>query len=83
MALNKQALATQLKEIFDSVSPDENEEVDPDVLRQKIATKMADAIDDFVKGATVTVDSGISVTTTGSATAQTGQTTNKGNGTIS
>ena len=83
MALNKQILATQLKAIFDGVSPEENGETNPDALRQKVANEMANAIDAFVKSATVTVAAGIPVSTTGTASAQTGQTTSAGNGTIS
>lgn len=83
MALNKQTLATQLKAIFDGVSPEANGETDPETLRQKVANEMADAIDAFVKSSTVTVASGIPVSTTGTASAQTGQTTNTGSGTIS
>ncbi|WP_321321459.1 hypothetical protein [Labilibaculum sp.] len=83
MALDKQVLADQFKSIFDGVSPEANGETDPDTLRQKVANELADAIDIFVKSATVTVASGITVSTTGTATAQTGQTINTGNGTIS
>lgn len=83
MALDKQQLASQLKSIFDSVSPEGNNETDPSVLREQIANDMADAIDTFVKGAEVTVEAGIPVSTTGTAAAQTGQTTESGNGTIS
>lgn len=83
MALDKQVLADQFKSIFDKVSPEANDETDPDILRQKVANELADAIYVFVKSATVTVASGIAVSTTGTATAQTGQTTNTGNGTIS
>jgi hypothetical protein len=79
MALNKTVLAQQLKAIFDGVSPEATGVIDPDALRQKVANEMADAIDAFVK--TGTVAPGITVSTTGSAAAQTGATT--GTGTIS
>ena len=83
MALDKTILAGQLKAIFDGVSPEASDETNPEVLRQKVANEMADAFDAFVKSAKVTVASGIPVSTSGTASAQTGQTTNTGNGTIS
>jgi len=73
MALNKAALVTQLKAIFDGVSPEATGITDPAALRQKMANDMADAIDAFVK--TGTVAAGIAVSTTGTAAAQTGATT--------
>ena len=48
-----------------------------------IVDKMVDAIDEYIKGATVTVAAGIPVSTAGSAAAQTGATTSVGTGTIS
>lgn len=83
MPLNKDALITSLKSIFDGVSPDSNNITDPKVLRDRVATQMADAIEVFVKSGKVTVDSGITVSTTGTASAQTGKTTSTGTGTIS
>ena len=83
MALDKTGLKNALKSIFDGVSPEANGEIDPAALREKVADEMAEAIDLLVKSATVTVAQGIPVSTTGSATAQTGQTTASGNGTIS
>lgn len=83
MALDKTGLKNALKSIFDGVSPDATGEIDPAILREKVAEEMADAIDTFVKTASVTVAQGIPVSTTGSATAQTGQTTATGTGTIS
>ena len=79
MALNKATLATQLKTIFDGVSPEATGITDPAALREKMANDMADAIDAFVR--TGTVAAGIAVSTTGTAAAQTGSTT--GIGTIS
>jgi hypothetical protein len=46
------------------------------------AEKLADAIEVFVKSATITVTAGIPVITTGSATTQTGTTTAPGQTTI-
>jgi len=83
MALNKATLAQQLKTIFDSVSPEATGITDPDALRQKMADEMADAFDAFIKTAKVTVATGITVSTTGTAAAQTGATTAAGTGTIS
>ena len=82
MALNKAILAQQFKAIFDGVSPEATGITDPDALRQKIASEMANAIDAFVKTGTVAVASGITVSTTGTAAAQTGATTAVGTGTI-
>lgn len=50
---------------------------------QNIANAIADGVDAWIKTATVTVQSGIPVSTSGSATAQTGATTGQGTGTIS
>lgn len=83
MALDKAILAQQLKTIFDGVSPEAGGETDPDALRQKMANEMADAFDAFIKTAKVTVATGIKVSTTGTAAAQTGTTTAAGEGTIS
>jgi hypothetical protein len=76
MALNKATLAQQLKTIFDGVSPEATGITDPALLRQKLANEMADAIDTFIK--TANVASGIPVSTTGTAAAQTGATTAPG-----
>lgn len=69
MALDKNALKTKLKAI--------------DPSKDDVVAKMVDAIDEYIKGATVTVEAGIPVTTAGSATAQTGSTSGPGTGTIS
>lgn len=50
---------------------------------QNIANAIADGVDAWIKTATVTVQSGIPVSTSGSPTAQTGVTTGQGTGTIS
>lgn len=76
MALDKTTLAQQLKAIFDGVSPEATGITDPEALREKLANDMADAIDAFVR--TGKVATGITVRTTGSASAQTGQTTSEG-----
>lgn len=46
------------------------------------AERLATAIDAFVKSGKVVVEAGIAVSTTGSASAQTGKTTAKGTGNI-
>nr|DAP15245.1 MAG TPA: hypothetical protein [Caudoviricetes sp.] len=50
---------------------------------QNIANAIADGVDAWIKTATVTVQPGIPVSTSGSPTAQTGATTGQGTGTIS
>lgn len=50
---------------------------------QNIANAIADGVDAWIKTATVTVQAGIPVSTSGSPTAQTGVTTGRGTGTIS
>ena len=50
---------------------------------QNIANAIADGVDAWIKTATVTVQAGIPVSTSGSPTAQTGSTTGQGTGTIS
>lgn len=82
MALNKAALAQSLKAIFDSVSPEVSGITDPSVLREKVANDMADAIEIFVKTGSVKVAAGIPVSTTGTAAAHTGATTQLGTGVI-
>ena len=48
----------------------------------EFAERLTDIVETFVKSATVTVAAGILVTTAGTATAQTGQTTSTGTGAI-
>ena len=50
---------------------------------QNIANAIADGVDAWIKTATVQVQAGIPVSTSGSSTAQTGVTTGQGTGTIS
>ena len=69
MALNKEAL----KEDLEAIDPTDGDVVD----------KMVEAIDKYIKGATITVAAGIPVSTAGSPTAQTGVTTATGIATIS
>lgn len=69
MALDKDILKAKLKAI--------------DPSKDDVVEKMVEAIDAYIKGATVTVAAGIPVSTAGSPTAQTGTTTSTGTGTIS
>ncbi len=69
MALDKDTLKDKLK----AIDPSSDDVVD----------KMVEAIDTYIKGATVTVAAGIPVATAGSAAAQTGATSGPGTGTIS
>ena len=48
-----------------------------------LAVSLATAIDDYIKSATVTVNTGIPVSTTGTSVAQTGATTAPGTGSLS
>ena len=50
---------------------------------EEYAERLASLIHDFVKSGEVTVKAGISVSTAGTAAAQTGATTSVGTGTIS
>lgn len=77
MALNKEALKQGLKALQKEMMM--KTEPDYDYYADQLAT----LIEIFVKSGTVTVAAGISVTTAGSATAQTGATTSTGTGVIS
>lgn len=68
MALDKEKLYKALKDVD---------------IKGDIPLQMADAIDAYIRGIVVTVDVGIPVSTTGSATSQTGKTTATGKTTIS
>lgn len=77
MALDKPGLkATILSILTDMEGRTED-------AKEEFATRLSDAIDVFVKTGKVTVEAGIKVDTTGSATAQTGATSTTGTGTIS
>ena len=54
-----------------------------DASMEEYAERLASLIHDFVKSGEVTVKAGISVSTAGTAAAQTGATTSVGTGTIS
>ncbi|MCY4418458.1 MAG: hypothetical protein OXB93_01250 [Cytophagales bacterium] len=75
MPLNKTALEQALRIIFEDRSETKTAE--------QTARKIANAIDSYIKSATVTVASGIPVATAGSAASQVGATTAPGTGTLS
>lgn len=54
----------------------------PEESRKRLAKKITDAIDNFVRAGKVEVETGITVSTTGTATAQQGTTTSKGIGKV-
>lgn len=79
MPLNTPLLKQQIKAAFKAQT---TKEEDPDAALDDLAGKIADAVKAYVMAATVTVPSGVLVSTTGTAVAQTGATTAAGIGTI-
>lgn len=77
MALVKSKLKETLFSLLSEMR--EKTEVSDDEFAERLAT----AIDDYIRSATVTVASGIAVATSGSPTSQTGATTSTGTGKIS
>ena len=77
MALNKQALKQGIIDLHQDMLTKTNDSI------EEYAERLASLIDTFVKGGEVTVQPGISVSTAGTAAAQTGATTSTGAGTIS
>lgn len=77
MALNKQAL----KQGIIALQRDMLTKTDNSI--EEYAERLASLINDFVKSGEVMVKAGISVSTAGTAAAQTGSTTSVGTGTIS
>ena len=76
MALDKQAL----KQGIIALQQDMLTKTEADT--EEYAERLASLIDAFVRSGEVTVDPGISVSTAGTAAAQTGTTTSTGTGTI-
>lgn len=72
MSLVQSRLKAKIKAAFEA---EQSEEVDHNASLDRIADKLATAIVQEILELTVTVGSGIPVSTTGSATAQTGVTT--------
>ena len=77
MALNKE----QLKQGIIRLQQDMLTKTDASI--EEYAERLASLINDFVKSGEVKVKAGISVSTAGTAAAQTGSTTSVGMGTIS
>ena len=77
MALNKQAPQQGI------IRLQQDMQRKTDASMEEYAERLASLIDDFVKSGEVTVAAGISVSTVGTATAQTGATNSTGTGTIS
>ena len=77
MALNKQALKQGI------IALQQDMQRKTDTSMEEYAERLASLINDFVKSGEVTVKAGISVSTAGTAAAQTGSTTSVGMGTIS
>ncbi len=87
MALATAALKLALKsDILEILNTPISEKSSDAEVKNNFATKLANAIGDrldtWIKTGTVTVQSGIPVSTAGSPTAQTGATTGSGTGTI-
>lgn len=79
MAMNGKTLGDNIADlILASDAPDEQKEV-----IKKLWEDIGTVIVDHIKGATITVASGIPVATTGTQSAQTGATTSTGTATIS
>ncbi|SDE77153.1 hypothetical protein [Riemerella columbipharyngis] len=78
--LNKEQLKNEIKAAF---LAEQTEERDYNASLERICTRIANAIDTFVKSGVVTVQAGIPVSTAGNAISQTGATTSTGTGTIS
>ncbi|MEO6176774.1 MAG: hypothetical protein ABIP27_16605 [Flavobacterium circumlabens] len=72
MALDKESLKSSLLSLFQELKTNDNQEDSIEVL----ADRLSGVIYDFVK--TAEVQAGQGVSTTGTAAAQTGQTTTKG-----
>ena len=76
MALNKQALQQGI------IALQQDMQRKTDASMEEYAERLASLIDAFVRSGEVTVDPGISVSTVGTAAAQSGTTTSVGKGTI-
>ena len=76
MALNKQALQQAI------ITLQQDMLTKTDSSTEEYAERLASLIDTFVRSGEVTVNTGIQVSTSGTAAAQTGTTTSTGTGTI-
>ena len=77
MPLQKSVLKESIKSLLQDMMSREQPSY------EEFADRLSNSIETFVKSGSVTVQAGITVSTTGSATAQTGVTTSLGTGTIS
>jgi len=78
MPLVPASLESDLNTLFDSLEKLE----DPKASKKMFATQLSLIITKYIQSATVIVDAGQSVTTSGSPTTQTGSTTSPGTGSI-
>ena len=76
MGLNKQALKQGI------IALQQDMLTKTDASTEEYAERLASLIDAFVRSGEVTVNAGITVSTAGTAAAQSGTTTSVGNGTI-
>ena len=78
------SLKNKIKSALDaSIDENSNSDTVKSELANSLANAIADGVDEWIKSATVTVNKGIQVITSGSATNQSGQTTSSGIGSIS
>jgi hypothetical protein len=80
MPLVKETLKAALVQAF---SDQMNKKENPEQAIDDLVSKLATAIDNYIKSATVTIAPGILVATVGTAASQTGTTTGSGTGTLS
>ena len=80
MALVPNTFKSQLKTALKNIQCDPD---DPDAAIDAFCDAFVNSIDAYIKSATVTVQPGITVSTAGSPTAQTGATTSTGTGSLS
>lgn len=77
MAISNSQIKSEVAQLIQS-----NKEVDPADAEEAFAQGIADIIENALKSADVVVEAGIPVSTTGTASAQTGQTTSQGSGSL-
>lgn len=77
MALVKEILKQDIKTGLEKIKADDGVDIPG-----KMAEVISEAVDKYIKTATVTVSAGIPVSTAGTAAAQTGATTGPGTGTL-
>ncbi len=77
--LNKELLKQEIKQAF---LDEQTEEQDANASVDRLSEKLANAFDKFVRNGKVEIEAGISVSTTGTSTAQMGSTTSIGIGKV-